>query len=821
MTAWVNYDDVIDQLRAGGLLIDTIEVGTPKPKRCKVDGDREKRGWYWLSDIELRGKDGERAWYIVGSYGIWRGTDNGSTKIQLPKGDDRAELTADQRSAIAARHKENAKRAAALRQQEAERAAMRASAVWRRYVTSGESDYLKRKGVHSYGVRYSPTGNGTLAVPMCDAAGRVWGLQIIRGKNRGGKLDKEYFPKGVAVRGHFHLLGAVAPGGVVLEAEGYATAATLHEDTGLPVAVAFDAGNLLPVAQALRAAYRGVRVLVCADDDYRQKCKACGKLTDVENKDCQHCGQPHRQNNPGWIAAQAAALAVSGAVCVPQFPADRAGAKLTDFNDLHQFPDAGAPLVRAQIEAAIALAGWNVGRQTARAPQHTSGAGERPHAVSCMSLDEAVVRFVPIDDGTGKYLFDTWASRIVQRDQMMAVLRAGLRWDDIKSHPAWIERGAFYLDQVGFDPTGEDPDCKLNIWTGWPTEPQEGSCELQLDLLRYLCNAESKGVDIFDWLLRWLAYPLQHPGAKMKSAVVIHGPQGTGKSQVFESYVDIYGKYGVVIGQGALEDKFNDDWMSGKLFVLADEVVARQEMYHLKNQLKGYITGKTVRVNPKNVAAHNERNHMNLLFLSNEKQPVILENDDRRHLIIWTPPKLDPSLYDEVAEEIANGGTAALHQYLLDLDLGDFKPWTQPPMTQAKRALIELNQESSDYFIDQWISGDLDLPLCPCKSSHLYQAYRAHCRAVGEQYPRNDRQFFSALDKRQGWRRAHFDVYDNFNYEGKPKRARLVLPSEEAFAKHAASGQKSYVKKPDQTQTEWLTDSVIEFENVLQAGEGA
>ena len=38
----------------------------------------------------------------------------------------------------------------------------------------------------------------------------------------------------------------------VLLAEGYATAASLHEATGLPVAVAFDAGNLMPVAQTAK-----------------------------------------------------------------------------------------------------------------------------------------------------------------------------------------------------------------------------------------------------------------------------------------------------------------------------------------------------------------------------------------------------------------------------------------------------------------------------------------------------------------------------------------------------------------------------------------
>ena len=37
------------------------------------------------------------------------------------------------------------------------------------------------------------------------------------------------------------------------------------------------------------------------------------------------------------------------------------------------------------------------------------------------------------------------------------------------------------------------------------------------------------------WVLKWLAYPIQHPGAKMRTALVLHGPQGTGKNMFFEA----------------------------------------------------------------------------------------------------------------------------------------------------------------------------------------------------------------------------------------------------------------------------------------------
>ena len=73
--------------------------------------------------------------------------------------------------------------------------------------------------------------------------------------------------------------------------------------------------------------------------------------------------------------------------------------------------------------------------------------------------------------------------------------------------------------------------------------------------------------------------------------------------------------------------------------------------------LKGFITGTWIRINPKNVSAHDERNHVNVVFLSNERQPLVLEKDDRRYTVIWTPGELGAQFYDEVRREIeANSG---------------------------------------------------------------------------------------------------------------------------------------------------------------------
>jgi putative DNA primase/helicase len=792
LSVQANYDDVHNQLSGYGLVLDDIlAVGTAKPVRVKTDDDsRERRGWYWLNEVMIDG-----AAYIVGAYGIYHGNDSGKQSVKLNRDGKAMVVDADLRAAMKARQAENIKRMKAMRDDEAQRAAREAARVWAAYVPAGESDYLARKGVAAHGVRFDPNGHGTMVVPMTDARGTVHGLQIIRGKNRGTKLEKQYFPKGLSKQGHYHLIGGL-PTWICLVAEGYATAATLHEATGFPVAVAFDAGNLVHVAGALHKHYKRARLLICADDDY---------LT---------------EGNPGVTAASNAALAVNGSHLAPVFAADRAGKKITDFNDLQAIE--GQHAVRSQIEAHLLDLKWQPPSVRA-AGAIAEGGGESAAMLPRLTIDEAAARFWNTYGMGGKVLFDEVDRRLVHKDDVMNLLPSH-GWDDLKKHPGWrVVRD----HEIGFDPTEKDKAIRCNLFGGWPTVPVRGKCTILLELLFYLCSKEeSNSRATYDWILKWLAYPIQHRGAKMQSAIVVHGPQGTGKSRFFEAVAEIYGQYGRVLGQDALEDKFNADWAEKKLFIVGDEVMAKVEMYHVKNRLKGFITGGTIRVNPKNVAAHTEKNQMNIVFLSNERQPLALENDDRRHCVIFTPPKPDDGFFAEVNEEIEAGGVAALHDYLLNLDLGDFRPWTKPPMTEAKQDLIDLGMGSEERFLREWGRLELEgrdgevLPFCPCLGSHLYRVYEDWCKRQGEFRPRPANHFLNYIGKQPGWSSGKPESTWSTLKDKSIKSRKMVVPGVQAMTdavKHAppASVQHDLPRDRFGTKAEWLTACFFEFERAM------
>ena len=222
------------------------------------------------------------------------------------------------------------------------RAAEAAAVVFDAGSDSGESAYLVRKAVRPHGVRFAP--DGCLLVPMRDGAGKLWNVQRIAPAPMASGAPEKLFLKGGRKSGLWHLLGTVASAAtdapadhaarpVLLVAEGFATAATLFEATGYPAAVAFDAGNLLHVARALRKLYPAALLLVCGDDD-----------SDTQTK---------TGNNPGRVKATAAAQAVGGVAVFPEgLPPGG-----SDFNDAatHHGGDlaAGLAAVRATVQRAI------------------------------------------------------------------------------------------------------------------------------------------------------------------------------------------------------------------------------------------------------------------------------------------------------------------------------------------------------------------------------------------------------------------------------------------------------------------------------------
>ncbi|AZC37091.1 VapE domain-containing protein [Pseudomonas chlororaphis] len=304
-----------------------------KLTRCKTaqDKGKEKNGWYVIH--EHRTEKGETL--IFGSFGDWRAGETQKIKVKAGR------MTPEEREVMRARQEEAKRRAAEVATNAARRAANRAAGLFRRMPEKGRSAYLDRKQIVGFKVRYAPR-TGAVLVPMCNVRDQIVGLQVIYpGPQPETGRDKSYWPYGMAKEGAFHLIGPhPEPGEPVLVCEGYATGTSLHMATSLTVAIAFDAGNLLAVAKAMRERFPGRPLIICRDDDWKTK---------------RPNGEPW---NPGEEKANNAATVVGGQVVAPIFSGERED-KWTDFNDLHCAE--GLEAVRRQVLAVVkppAAGGW-------------------------------------------------------------------------------------------------------------------------------------------------------------------------------------------------------------------------------------------------------------------------------------------------------------------------------------------------------------------------------------------------------------------------------------------------------------------------------
>ncbi len=297
----------------------------------------------------------------------------------------------------------------------------------------------------------------------------------------------------------------------------------------------------------------------------------------------------------------------------------------------------------------------------------------------------------------------------------------------------WLEherRRTVLPEEVVFDPTEKcGPNC-VNLYRGLSTVPVEGSHGAIIKLLDHLVDGDAV---VREWILDWIAYPLQNPGAKMPTSVIMHGDEGSGKNLFWEIVRDIYGEYGSVVGQDQLEDKFND-WISRKLFIIGDEVLSRQEMRHLKGKLKAMISGKEIKINTKMMPLRSETNHVNMVFLSNELQPNALDATDRRYCVVWTPQKLNQFFYKSVVHCRDIGGTEGFFYALMQRDLSSFDPFAPPPATKAKADLIDLGRPGPEMWWLAWKNGELPTPYRSCSSDQAYRSYRRWCGSEGDRF---------------------------------------------------------------------------------------
>lgn len=623
---------------------------------------------------------------------------------------------------------------------------------------------------------------GSILLPLVDAAGVIHNFQIIYNDGK----TKRPLTNG-RKSGLWYVIGSLdGYSGPVVFCEGFATGASIHMATGWFVVVAMDAYNMPAVAEAWRD--HPAKKLWAADNDWKV-------ALDPAKKNTGHIKAAEACSMVGdvWGSPE-----FSDAVKnLPQF-IDNPKAP-SDFNDLHV--SVGLTEVKRQLQAILEKT-YTIDLPPT-ADTALANSPEPSQSVEQVSLEGLLRRYALIDPDSRvwdslqkKILKPTAFKNIVKpklykewldHDDRRTVLLDDVQWEAAAAQKrgrgglaealrryvylnpsdtvwdkqerelvavnhlkiaiadcfsSWVvhpEREEIPHKFFVFDPTQKvDTKTHINQYRGLAIKPvsDPNRCNRIIQMLMALCNNDTH---VFRWLRRWLAYPLQNPGAKMETAVLCHSDvHGSGKSYFFDVVMrEIYGEYSRTVGQAQLEGQYND-WMSKVLYCVYEEVLSRSQRYSHTGTIKQTITGKTVRIEKKFMSGWEEANHMNAVFLSNEVLPLPVEPSDRRFLVIWPETKLYEHLQRGVDEDLKNGGAAAFYQFMIDtpMQLPDepypFDPHTKPPMTTAKERLIEHGRPIWEVFYNIWSGGSLEhngftVPYCSMRVDQLFSLFERWC----------------------------------------------------------------------------------------------
>jgi hypothetical protein len=216
------------------------------------------------------------------------------------------------------------------------------------------------------------------------------------------------------------------------------------------------------------------------------------------------------------------------------------------------------------------------------------------------------------------------------------------------------------------------PTNVMNLWRGWllpdwevDNSPQEPiGCERFLEHIRTNICRGNEGV--YSYLLGWMADAIQNAHRTSEVAVVLRGPQGSGKTFFAERFLEFFSPHTLVLNRpGQLTGNFNAHLLD-KSMLFADEAFFaghRQDA----NSLKTLITSGEIFIEPKGVNGFMAPKRFRLIISSNDEHVVRAEADDRRFLVLEVDAgehNQNREYFAKIMQEWRTGGREALFKWL-------------------------------------------------------------------------------------------------------------------------------------------------------------
>jgi Family of unknown function (DUF5906) len=272
----------------------------------------------------------------------------------------------------------------------------------------------------------------------------------------------------------------------------------------------------------------------------------------------------------------------------------------------------------------------------------------------------------------------------------------------------WQPRRQFCGRGVIFEPGRERQIAgdMFNLWRGFGVEPKQGDWSLMRNHIRdVICSGNE---ELFQYLIKWMAYGVQYPDRPIGVSIALRGEEGAGKGFLWRNYGKLYGRHFKHVAQGEhLTGRFNAV-LGDACAVFLDEAIWAG---HRRGEqiLKALITEDTFQLERKFCDPIPVRNCLRIMIASNNqwivpvgtrgRRFVVIDvsdqyakEDDPTHVAYWEP------LQAQFGDRAPDDGRAAMLYDLLHTDLSNFNV-RAVPKSAAKTEQKLLSQRGTEAWL--------------------------------------------------------------------------------------------------------------------------
>jgi hypothetical protein len=204
-------------------------------------------------------------------------------------------------------------------------------------------------------------------------------------------------------------------------------------------------------------------------------------------------------------------------------------------------------------------------------------------------------------------------------------------------------------------------------------------------------------------VLHWMIFVVQNPGKRLNWSLILQGTQGSGKSYIGNVMALLLGSNVQSLDTATISGRFTS-WATGAILNIVEEIrISGTNRWAIMDRIKPYITNDQILCEKKGRDVQTLPNFTSYLLLTNHKDAVPLDDEDRRYCVVYSRLQTSEQLHEyfggaEKVEEyfdrlftMTRARPDAIARYFMDYKLpSSFKPFGRAPKTEAKSQMVDL-----------------------------------------------------------------------------------------------------------------------------------